>query len=230
VLALSFTLAGSALLLPARPVAFAWSALAVLMGWLAVRLNRVTLGLHGTFYSVAASSSSGLLTTALYAFAVPAGTAWPRLSPPALLALLAATVLCALPVPHPAPFWKPYEKLTRVLRIAVFLWGAAGAALYGLAPALAGTPGKECDAGALATVRTAVLTAAALLLGWVSRWERFREAAWLVYPTLGLALLKLAVEDFPHGRPATLFLALALCGLAFLFAPRLARGASSSGA
>ena len=43
--------------------------------------------------------------------------------------------------------------------------------------------------------------------------------------TLGLALLKLVLEDFPNGRPATLFLALALCGLAFLLAPRLARQA-----
>ncbi len=228
VLALAFTLAGSGLALPARPVALAWSLLAALTAWLAVRLVRVTLALHATFYALAAAAASGLLTTALYAFATPAAYAWPRLTPPALLALLAAAVVCALPVPHPAPFWKPYEGLTRVLRIAVLLWGAAGAALYFAAPALAGVPGKGCDAGVLATVRTAVLTAVALLLGWASRRPGFREAAWLVYPTLGLAVLKLAVEDFPRGRPVTLFLALALCGVAFLVAPRLARGAGDS--
>jgi len=225
VLALAFTLAGSGLLLPARPLAIAWSLLAVLSGWLAVRLARVTLALHGTFYTLAAGAASGLLLTALYAFVTPAAVVWPRLTPQALLALLAAAVVCAFPVPHPAPFWKPYEGLTRVLRIAVLLWGAAGAALYFLAPLLAGAPGKGCDAGVLATVRTAMLTAVALLLGWASRRGSFREAAWLIYPTLALAVLKLVVEDFPHGRPATLFLALALCGVAFLFAPRLARGA-----
>src|SRR4030095_8593226 len=190
----------------------------------AVRLARVTLALHGTFYSLAAAAASGLLMTALYAFATPAATAWPRLTPQALLARLAPAVVCALPVPHPAPFWKPYEGLTRVLRIAVLLWGAAGTALYFLAPLLAGVPGGgRCDPGVLATVRTAMLTAVALLLGWASRFKGFREAAWLVYPTLALAVLKLVVEDFPQGRPATLFLALALCGVAFLFAPRLAR-------
>jgi hypothetical protein len=223
VLALAFTLAGSGLLVPAPPRAVAWSALAVLAGWQAVRLGRVTLSLHAAFYSLAAAGASGLLMMSLYAFATPAATAWPRLTPQALLALMAAAVVCALPVPHPAPFWKPYEGLTRALRIAVFLWGAAGATLYFLVPGLAGEPGRACDAGVLATVRTAVLTAVALLLGWASRWPGFREAAWLVYPTLALAALKLVIEDFPRGRPATLFLGLALCGFAFLFAPKLAR-------
>jgi hypothetical protein len=228
VLALAFTLAGSGLLLPARPLAIAWALLAALTGWLSLRLARVTLALHGTFYALAAAAASGLLMMGLYALATPATVAWPRLTAQAFLALLAAAAVCALPVPHPAPFWKPYEGLTRVLRIAVFLWGAAATALYFLAPMLAGTSGKGCDAGILATVRTAVLAAAALLLGWASRRPGFREAAWLVYPTLGLMVLKLAVEDFPHGRPATLFLALALCGVAFLLAPRLARGSTAA--
>ena len=35
--------------------------------------------------------------------------------------------------------------------------------------------------------------------------------------------LKLLAEDFPQGRPATLFLAFALCGGAFILAPRLLR-------
>jgi hypothetical protein len=128
-------------------------------------------------------------------------------------------------VPHPAPFWKPYERLTRMLQISVFLWGAAGTVLHLLYPVFGGGTREGLDPGLMATVRTAVLAAVAFLLGWAARWERFREAAWLVYPTLVLAALKLLIEDFPHGRPATLFIALALCGLAFIFAPRLARRA-----
>ena len=228
-LALAFTLAGSGLLLPAWARAVAWSMLAVLAGWQAVRRNRVTLSLHGAFYSAGAFAASGLLGAAIYAFAAPAGTAWPALLPTAFLALAAAAAVCALPVPHPAPFWKPYEGLTRVLQIFVFLWGAAGVALHLAAPAVAGTPGADCDAGLLATIRTVVLTAVALLLGAMARQERFREAAWLVYPTLGVALLKLVIEDFRQGRPATLFMALALCGIAFLFAPRLARRQAAAG-
>jgi len=219
-LGLVFALAGSGLLLPAPARAVAWSAAAGLAGWQSVRRSRVTLSLHGAVYSLAAAAASGLLTAAVYAFAAPAGTPWPGLAPVAFLALAAAAAVCALPVPHPAPFWKPYEGLTRVLQIAVFLWGAAGVGLHLLAPLLGEEP---VDAGLLATVRTAVLTAVALLLGWAARWPRFREAGWLVYPTLLLAAVKLLAEDFPQGRPATLFVALALCGLAFIFAPRMAR-------
>jgi hypothetical protein len=228
-LALAFALSGSGLLLPPTARAVAWSVLAVLAGWQAVRQKRVTLSLHGAFYSVAAAAASGLLAAAAYAFGAPADTAWPPLAPEAFLSLAAAAFLCALPVPHPAPFWKPYEGLTRVLQLSVFLWGAAGVALHLLLPAV---PGVAADAGPgpepafLATLRTAVLVAVALLLGWVARWERFREAAWLVYPALLVAGLKLLAEDFPNGRPATLFVALALCGLAFIFAPRLARKAA----
>jgi hypothetical protein len=203
--------------------AIVWSGLAALAGWQAVGWRRVTLSLHGAFYSLAAAAASGLLTASAYAFGAPADTAWPPLPLVALLALTAAASVCALPVPHPAPFWKPYEGLTRVVQLAVFLWGAAGTLLYYIVPAVAGAPGADCDPGLLAAVRTAVLTTVALLLGWAANWEPYREAAWLVYPTLLLAALKLVVEDFPHGRPATLFIALALCGIAFIFAPRLAR-------
>ncbi len=224
-LALAFAVAGGILLLPAPARAAAWSAAAALAGWQAVRRGRVTLSLHGAVYSLAAAAASGLLTAAVYSFAAPAGTAWPPLAPVAFLALAAAAVVCILPVPHPAAFWKPYEGLTRVLQISVFLWGAAGVGLHLLAPLFIHGAPEAVDAGLLATVRTAVLTAVALLLGWVARWERFREAGWLVYPTLLLATVKLLAEDFPQGRPATLFVALALCGLAFIFAPRLARRA-----
>src|SRR4029078_6925900 len=98
-------------------------------------------------------------------------------------------------------------------------WGAGGALLYVLVPLIAGRPGAGVDAGLLAAIRMAVLAGSALLLGWVARWERLHEAAWLVYPLLLAAGVKLLLEDFPHGRPLTLFVALALCGVAPLLPP-----------
>jgi hypothetical protein len=228
-LGLAFLLAGSALVLggAGSALAIAWSALAVLAAWRGVRQSRVTLSLHGAVYAVAAAFASGLATAAAWAFAAPASATWPPLSVAALLSLAAAAVCAALPVPLPAPFWGPYASLTRFLRLAVFVFGAGGVLLHLLAPAIAGRPGSGVDAGLLATARTAVLAASALLLGTAARWERFREAAWLVYPVLVLAGIKLMLEDFPQGRPATLFVALALCGVALLFAPRLAKRAAA---
>ncbi|NIR28958.1 MAG: hypothetical protein GWN84_06515, partial [Gammaproteobacteria bacterium] len=53
----------------------------------------------------------------------------------------------------------------------------------------------EGDPGALATVRTAVLAAAALVLAGLAWLERPREASVLVYPVLVLGAVKLLAED-----------------------------------
>ncbi|MGE5602942.1 MAG: hypothetical protein ACM30E_07810, partial [Nitrososphaerales archaeon] len=225
-LGFAFLLAGSMLLLSREVLALTWAVLAMGAGAAAVRLRRVTLSLHGTLYALAAAFASGLVTAAAYALAAPPGTTWPPFTGPALLAQAAAAFACALPVPRPAPFWKPFSSVTRLLQLAVFAWGAGGALLYLLAllsPALAGKAGAGPDPGLLAMLRTVVLVATALLLAWAGRWERFHEAGWLVYPVLVLAIVKLLVEDFPRGRPATLFVALAVCGAAFILAPRWLR-------
>jgi hypothetical protein len=224
-LGLFFILTGSGLLLPAAALPFAWSALAVFCAWVAVRVSRVTVSLHGTIYVLAAAIASGLTSLGVHAFAAPPDLAWPPFTPGAAVALVAAAVCCALPVPRLAPFWKPYASFTRLVQFAVLTWGAGGALLYVLVPLIAGRPGAGVDEGLLAAVRTAVLAGSALLLGWIARWERLHEAAWLVYPLLLAAGVKLAFEDFPHGRPLTLFVALALCGGALILAPRLARRA-----
>ncbi len=228
-LAVAFTLAGSAILLPPGARAYAWSALAAVSGWQAVRRRRVTLALHGAVYALAAGAASGLLTAAAYAFAAPADKAWPPVGLAALVALAAAALVCTLPVPRPAPFWKPYAELTRTLQLTVLVWGAAAVALHlllPLVPPLAGAPPGTRDPAILATLRTAVITTAALLLGWLGRSARFREARRLVYPALLLAVLKLVIEDARVGRPATLFVCLALCGVALIVAPRLRRRGS----
>ena len=64
---------------------------------------------------------------------------------------------------------------------------------------------------------------AAVALARLGRHDRFVELRWLLYPLLIGGGLKLLVEDLPHSRPATLFIALALYGGALILAPRLAR-------
>ena len=73
----------------------------------------------------------------------------------------------------------------------------------------------------LAALRTAVLASASVTLALSSRFARWPEARWLVYPVLLIVAVKVFAEDFPNGQPATLFVALALVGGALLAVARL---------
>jgi len=84
------------------------------------------------------------------------------------------------------------------------------------------------DAGVVATIRTGALAVTALALAWLGGGARFREAAWLVYPTLVLGAVKLVAEDLPRSRAATLFVALAVYGCALIAAPRFMRARTVS--
>ena len=105
--------------------------------------------------------------------------------------------------------------------LAVLLVVGCGAAVMAaVAPAIVGMPP---EAGVLATVRTAVLACAAILLAVATRFERLAELGRLLYPVLALGGLKLVIEDFRYSHAGTLFVALALFGIALVAAPRLAR-------
>jgi hypothetical protein len=49
---------------------------------------------------------------------------------------------------------------------------------------------------------------------------------WASYAALGLAVIKIPADDLRHGRPATMFLTLALFGGALIAAPWLIRRTS----
>jgi hypothetical protein len=95
-----------------------------------------------------------------------------------------------------------------------------GIAVALLDPLVAGESG---DPAATAALRTVVLAASAFLLAWLSRFDRSRPAAWLVYPFLVAGGLKLLLEDLRMGRPVTLFVSLAVYGGVLILAPRLLR-------
>jgi hypothetical protein len=100
-----------------------------------------------------------------------------------------------------------------------------------LIPSGALHPGTVCvigggvvvDPAALAPLRTLVLAVAAILLAWICRFPRLKEAAWLVYPVLIAGGIKLLLEDVRAGRPMTLVISFALFGGALILAPRLVR-------
>jgi len=118
----------------------------------------------------------------------------------------------------------PASGLRFALAVAL-VWLASGCLVGFLADVAAVSSDGTTNLGSLATVRTGVLAAVTLAVAAISKNERFREWAWLVYPMLVFIGLKMVVQDFKDSRPATLFIALALFGVALIVVPRLRRSA-----
>jgi hypothetical protein len=222
-LGLVLMLVSSGLLLDRGSLTLAAAGLACLATWAARAIDRVTLSLHGAVYLVVAGAASGLLSAAGYALAGPVTSAWPPFTTAALLTLGAAVACWAMPPPASAS-GVGHLRLSRLVVTLAVVWSASGWMVALATPVLSGTPGAGADPGVVATIRTTVLAFAALALAWAGRRDRFRESSWLLYPVLVVGALKLLVEDLPHSRPATLFVALALYGGALIAAPRLGHG------
>ena len=223
-LALVLVLAGCTLVLHEPWLGLAFAVLGVLAAARWHRAGRVNMLLHAATYVVAAGISSGAMGYGAWALAAAPEGPW-LLPRAATLLVLAATVLTiVLAAARPRPEGGVLADGSRVVMVLILLWVATASVVGLLAPLVAGLPDGSVNLGALATLRTAVLAVAALLIAWVARHARFREWAWLVYPLLVVVGLKMVVQDFQQSRPRTLFIALALFGAALIIAPRLRRG------
>jgi hypothetical protein len=107
----------------------------------------------------------------------------------------------------------------RLVLIAMLVWAGGGTIVSWIAQARGGA---VLSAGALATIRTAILAMSAMTLAATSRFAR-SESASLAYPVLIAGAIKLVADDFLRSTPATLFAALAFYGAALLAVPRLLR-------
>ena len=218
--AIALVLAGTAFVLSGRALPVAWAGLAVLSGWLARRHRRFTLAAHSAAYALGAALASGLLTRSVETMVAPAGAPWPRFDVPSLAVLAAIGVSAWLASGRAAT---TLERAPRSLLLAVLAVSACAVATRWLVPVLAGAPGPGAHAGAVATVRTAVMVGGVLLLAMLGRLEAWSEAGWLAYPVLVAIALKILLEDLPQSRPATLFLTFALYGAALIVVPRVRR-------
>jgi hypothetical protein len=221
-LGLVLLLAGGLLLLDGQAMALLCLGLGAAVSLLGVRFQRPAMAIHGTLYFTAAALRSGLLASTGPAFLASRAPAPSSYTVAGLLTILAlgAGHLLALRGRDSGP-------VLRRLRLASLTSATLGAlALGGLLVALC-HPFTQADPGALAAVRTAVLVALALGAAAMGRWRPGSELPWLAYPLMGLSALKMLLEDFPHGRPVTLFLALTLLGCGLLAVARCARPAKA---
>jgi hypothetical protein len=220
-IAIAFVLAGATFLLPAVPRAIFWAALALGTAVAARRAERITLAAHAAGYAVVAAIASGLLAHAgEAAFASPAHEWSPA---PAAAVAVAAALAAAAWALATAPVRSRLHRAPRVVFVVVLAASAAGLLIGWISAAVAGAPGAGADAGIVATVRTAVLALGALALAGMGRTGAWMEARWLAWPVLAVTGVKLLVEDLPRSRPATLFLAFAVYGVALILVPRLRR-------
>ena len=224
-LGLVFVLAGSGLMLPHDAAAILWSLLAIGMAVLSGRTGRVALSLQCTLLLFAAGIYSGILSTGLEALAGDAGPGWPGLLGTHVIVAMATVACLFIPVAQHSERWGKLAGLPQLIVLALSVWEVGGLMVVFLAPLLAGAASEEPNLSVLASVRTAVLSVAAVTLAISSRHWRWPEARWLAYPLLILVAIKLFAEDFPHGQPATLFVSLAFVGSALLLVARVIKRA-----
>ena len=220
-LGLALVVGGSTVLVSPAIAAGAWSLLAVLMAWVSGRQDRVSLSLQCTILLIAAGVASGALVNTLHALAGDPIQAWPGLEASPLLVAAAAVACLFIPVAQHSERWGMMAGLPQLIVLGLSVWIVGGLMVTILAPVLSGVPGASADLGKLATLRTAVLAGSGVTLALSSRYRRWPEARWLAYPVLVMVGVKMAFEDFPHGRPATLFMALALVGGALILVAKL---------
>jgi hypothetical protein len=177
-----------------------WGVLAVAAAVLAVRLP--TLAYHTAVYAVAAGAGAGLLIASLRVFA-GLGPGENPLTPTGIVtfaAIAAATIIAR----------QSEARIVLIGNLALLAIGIAGALVAGT------------DAGWTASGRTMIIGATAVALAYL-------DLGILVYPLLIAGGIKMLFEDFRVGRPATLFVTLAVYGLVLVIVARLrTRGGSDT--
>ena len=218
---LVFVLAGSALLLPPAWAAVFWAMMAIVMAWFSAKTAWVSLSLQCTILLVAAGVASGLLQTTFAALVGSPEAGWVTFGY-RHYAVAVATVVCLfIPVAQQSERWGSLAGLPQTLVLALSVWEVGGLAVGIGAVELAGAAGDAPNLAVLAALRTAILSAAAVTLAYSCSHPRWPEARWLVYPLLIVVFIKLGIEDFPNGVPASLFVALAFVGSALLLVAKL---------
>lgn len=226
-LGLLLLLAGTAIVLSPIGAAALWSAMALTMAWISGRTGWVTLSLQCTILLVAAGVRAGLLAVGLHALIGEASAAWPPLNPVHVGIALTTVVCLFLPVAQQSERWGTLAGAPQLIVLALSVWEVGGLMVLFLASWIADVRGAEPNLAILAALRTVILSTSSVTLALSSRFQRWPEARWLVYPVLIIVAIKLFVEDFPNGEPGTLFVALAFVGGALLLVARLLAGGKS---
>jgi hypothetical protein len=224
---LVFLLVGTGILLPMAGSSAVWSLMAAVVAYFSYRVGWVSLSLQCTILLLAASAGSGLLQSGFDWYVGDPEGGWLPVRPAQILVALTTIICLFIPVAQRSERWGGLALLPQLIVLILSVWSVGGLFIAVVAPAIAGVTGEEPSMAALAALRTATLSVAAVTLAMSSRHPRWPEARWLVYPVLVLVGIKLFVKDFPNGEPAALFVALGFVGSALLLVASLLKRADN---
>lgn len=201
-----------------------WLTISVASASLAVYFRKSSLALHSAVYLVSGFVGAGVIGLGLQSLFLRVEEGWTPPGAGAVMLLFATAVAAATP---PIERKGTYE-----------LWTAAKAMILAelgwiLATLTIGTAGflllndRPIDAAVVAVVRTAVFAGLTIATAWASRFAALAPGRLLCTPLLVVLAVKLLWEDFRVGRPSTLFVSLAIVGVALIVTPRLRRRAAA---
>lgn len=225
-LALVLTVTAGSLIVHGLSSSVLWSLLAVATCGFASRYSKTSLAFHAGVYLLAGFVAADVLMLGLRVVFLPAPSPWPMPGAAALLVIAACVVTAGMrPIEHAGSreAWS-WAKLILLVETG---WGVAT-----LAMCLVGLVALDvlrADAGAVAVIRTAVLALLTVAAAWASRYPRFAPGRAIAGGMIVVLVMKLIWDDFRNGRASTLFISLAIVGVALIVAPRLGKKAAVAG-
>ncbi len=206
---------GSLLLLSARFLVPFLCLAAILSVFAYTRTGRRSLGIHASVYLAAGAALSPFLN---YAGNALAGTVYT--APDWRAWMVAVSALISYIVGSRRREGGRREGLLWIVPVGLVAFSGAAMTVAAVAR-IAGRP--ELNAPSLSVVRTVVICTAALVFGLLGSRSKRLELGWLAYAAAGFGALKLLLEDFRFGNPASLVASLLIYGLILILLPRLMR-------
>lgn len=221
-LALMLIVAGGAFITRGLPSSILFAALALTCGYLSVHFRKSSLALHAAVYLFAGFVGAGLVQLGFRALVLNVKSGWLLPDEGTVLLFFACVIAAGIrPIERHGTF-EPWTA-AKVMILAELGW--IGATLLMSAAGLMFMNEAPTDPAVIAVARTAVLAGLTILTAWASRITTLSPGRLLCNPLMVVLGLKLIWEDFRVGRPGTLFVSLAIVGVALILTPRLRRGA-----
>ncbi len=220
--AAAFLLAATFLLLPEKAQVPCLCVVAVLATIAFTRTEKLSLGVHVSYYVAAAVviSPLPLYVGNAIGYVVPGMPEWRVWA-----VLLTAAICYGIGSHRHSDTGK--QRLLWVVPAGVVASAMVAMVIAGIVTSI--PPHVKLGASQVAMIRTIVICAVALSLGVSSRMRRV-ELGWVAYAIVALGALKLLMEDLRYGSPASLVVSFLFYGMVLILLPRLTRRAVASAA